>query len=121
LTRAVLPGIFPYLLTGLITASGGGWNASIVAEYFHLKGQILTTAGLGAQISSASDAGRFDLLLLSTVVMAVLVVCINRSVWRRFIDWPKSVIASNREGSPAPEDSRSPSRGLCVTHRIACE
>ena len=79
----ILPGIFPYLVTGLITASGGAWNASIVAEYFHLKGQIFTTPGLGAQISSATDAGRFDVLLLSTVVMAAIVVSINRLVWRR--------------------------------------
>jgi len=79
----ILPGIFPYLVTGLITASGGAWNASIVAEYFHLKGQIYATPGLGAQISSATDAGRFDLLLLSTVVMASIVVCVNRLIWRR--------------------------------------
>jgi NitT/TauT family transport system permease protein len=79
----ILPGIFPYLVTGLITASGGAWNASIVAEYFHLKGQTFMTQGLGAQISSATDAGRFDLLLLSTVVMAAIVVCINRLIWRR--------------------------------------
>jgi NitT/TauT family transport system permease protein len=79
----ILPGIFPYLVTGLITASGGAWNASIVAEYFHLKGQTFTTRGLGAQISAATDSGRFDLLLLSTVVMAAVVVCINRLIWRR--------------------------------------
>ncbi len=78
----ILPGIFPYLVTGLITASGGAWNASIVAEYFHLKGKVFTAFGLGAQISAASDAGRFDLLLLSTVIMAAMVVCINRFVWR---------------------------------------
>jgi NitT/TauT family transport system permease protein len=79
----ILPGIFPYLVTGLITASGGAWNASIVAEYFHLKGQTFATQGLGAQISAATDAGRFDLLLLSTIVMAAIVVSINRLVWRR--------------------------------------
>jgi NitT/TauT family transport system permease protein len=78
----ILPGIFPYLVTGLITASGGAWNASIVAEYFHFQGKTLTTLGLGAQISSATDSGNFDLLLVSTAVMAVLVVCINRLVWR---------------------------------------
>lgn len=78
----ILPGIFPYLVTGLITASGGAWNASIVAEYFHLQGRVFTTYGLGAQISSATDAGRFDLLLLSTVVMAGMVVTVNRLVWR---------------------------------------
>jgi NitT/TauT family transport system permease protein len=78
----ILPGIFPYLVTGLITASGGAWNASIVAEYFHFQGKTLTTLGLGAQISSATDSGNFNLLLVSTMVMALLVVCINRLVWR---------------------------------------
>jgi NitT/TauT family transport system permease protein len=81
-TTLILPGIFPYLVTGLITASGGAWNASIVAEYFHFQGNTLMTLGLGAQISSATDSGNFDLLLVSTIVMAALVVCINRLVWR---------------------------------------
>src|ERR1700742_4812532 len=66
----ILPGIFPYLITGLVTASGGAWNASIVAEYFHFKGSVLSTTGLGAQISAATDAGRFNELLLATMVMA---------------------------------------------------
>jgi NitT/TauT family transport system permease protein len=87
----ILPGIFPYLVTGLVTASGGAWNASIVAEYFHLKGQVFSTAGLGAQISRASDTGRLDILLLSTIVMSAMVVCINRLVWR-----PLYRLAENR-------------------------
>lgn len=78
----ILPGIFPYLVTGLVTASGGAWNASIVAEYFHFKGKVLSTFGLGAQISAATDAGNFSLLLLSTIVMAAIVVSVNRLVWR---------------------------------------
>jgi NitT/TauT family transport system permease protein len=78
----ILPGIFPYLVTGLVTASGGAWNASIVAEYVHFKGQTLFATGLGAQITHASETGNFSLLLLSTIVMAALVVCINRAVWR---------------------------------------
>jgi NitT/TauT family transport system permease protein len=78
----ILPAIFPYLITGLVTASGGAWNASIVAEYFHFKGQVLSTFGLGAEISSATDAGNFALLLLSTIIMATLVVSVNRLVWR---------------------------------------
>jgi NitT/TauT family transport system permease protein len=78
----ILPGIFPYLVTGLVTASGGAWNASIVAEYFHFRGRTLSTLGLGAQISSATDAGNFGLLLFSTIVMAALVVTVNRSLWR---------------------------------------
>ncbi len=81
--RLILPGIFPYLITGLVTASGGAWNASIVAEYQHLKDQTYTTVGLGAMISRATDAGNFELLLASTVVMAVVVVSVNRLVWRR--------------------------------------
>jgi NitT/TauT family transport system permease protein len=79
----ILPGIFPYLVTGLVTASGGAWNASIVAEYFHFQGRIVQTAGLGSTISSASDAGRFDVLLASTLIMATVVVLINRLLWRR--------------------------------------
>ena len=79
----ILPGIFPYLVTGMVTASGGAWNASIVAEYFHFQGKIVQAPGLGSTISSASDAGRFDLLLASTLIMAVIVVMINRLVWRK--------------------------------------
>jgi len=78
----ILPGIFPYLITGLVTASGGAWNASIVAEYFHIKEQTLSTLGLGAEISRATDTGNFPLLLLSTIVMATMVVTVNRLVWR---------------------------------------
>ncbi len=79
----ILPGIFPYLVTGMVTASGGAWNASIVAEYFHFQGEIVSTPGLGSTISSASDSGRFDVLLASTLIMATVVVLINRLLWRR--------------------------------------
>jgi NitT/TauT family transport system permease protein len=82
-TRLILPGIFPYLVTGMITASGGAWNASIVAEYFHIGDKTLQTLGLGAQISAATDSGRFSILLLATVLMASMVVTMNRLVWRR--------------------------------------
>jgi len=78
----ILPGIFPYLITGLVTASGGAWNASIIAEYFHLHGQTLSTLGLGAEISRATDHGQFDMLLMATIIMALMVVTINRLVWR---------------------------------------
>jgi len=79
----ILPGIFPYLVTGMVTASGNAWNASIIAEYFHFQGRIVSTTGLGSAISSASDAGRFDILLASTLIMASIVVLINRLLWRR--------------------------------------
>jgi NitT/TauT family transport system permease protein len=78
----ILPGIFPFLVTGLVTASGGAWNASIIAEYFRLKDHTMQTLGLGAQISAASDHGQFHVLLLATIVMALMVVTINRLVWR---------------------------------------
>ncbi|WP_041974750.1 ABC transporter permease [Pyrinomonas methylaliphatogenes] len=79
----ILPAIFPYLVTGLVTAAGGAWNASIVAEYFRFKGETLMTTGLGATISRATDEGNFDLLLVSTLTMILMVVLINRLVWRR--------------------------------------
>ena len=78
-----LPAIFPYLVTGFVTASGGAWNASIVAEYFHFRGETISTVGLGAIISQATDTGNFRVLLAATVVMAMIVVTINRLVWRR--------------------------------------
>jgi NitT/TauT family transport system permease protein len=81
--KLLLPGIFPYLITGFVTASGGAWNASIVAEYFHFKGQTLSTTGLGSVISHATDSGNFRLLLAATIVMALMVVTINRVLWRR--------------------------------------
>ncbi len=81
--KLILPGIFPFLVTGMITASGGAWNASIVAEYFHFKGQTYSTVGVGAMISAATDAKNFDLLLASTIALAAVVVTTNRLLWRR--------------------------------------
>ena len=81
--RLYLPGIFPYLITGFVTASGGAWNASIVAEYFRFHGQTISTTGLGAVISHATDSGNFPLLLGATIVMAAVVVTFNRLLWRR--------------------------------------
>src|SRR6202034_1919392 len=81
--KLILPGIFPFLVTGMITASGGAWNASIVAEYFHFKGQTYSTVGVGAMISAATDARNFNLLLASTIALAAGVVATNRLLWRR--------------------------------------
>jgi NitT/TauT family transport system permease protein len=82
-TRLILPGIFPYLITGMVTASGGAWNASVMAEYSKVKGETLQTIGLGAQISSATDHGHFSILLLATILISLMVVSMNRLVWRR--------------------------------------
>src|ERR1039458_6231544 len=81
--RLFLPGIFPYLITGFVTASGGAWNASIVAEYFRFHGKTYSITGLGAVISCATDSGDFPVLLAATLVMVAMVVTINRLVWRR--------------------------------------
>jgi NitT/TauT family transport system permease protein len=82
-TRLILPGIFPYLITGMVTASGGAWNASVFAEYTHLQDRTLQTIGLGAQIDAATDSGRFPILLLATILISLMVVTMNRLVWRR--------------------------------------
>lgn len=66
-----------------MTASGGAWIASIVAEYVHFHGQATTTTGLGAVISRATDTGNFPMLLAATIVIASIVVTINRLLWRR--------------------------------------
>jgi len=84
--RLLLPAIFPYLVTGFITASGGAWNASIVAEYVHFQGRTISTLGLGAVISHATDAGNLPVLLGATIVMAMLVVTVNRLLWRRLFN-----------------------------------
>jgi NitT/TauT family transport system permease protein len=81
--KLFLPAIFPYLITGFVTASGGAWNASVVAEYFRFRGHVYTVTGLGASISRATDSGNSPMLLGGTLVMAALVVTINRLVWRR--------------------------------------
>lgn len=82
-TRLILPGIFPYLITGMITASGGAWNASVMAEYSQVKDRTLETIGLGAQIDAATASGRFPILLLATIMISLMVVTMNRLVWRR--------------------------------------
>jgi NitT/TauT family transport system permease protein len=78
-----LPAVFPFLITGWVTAAGGAWNASIVAEYVTYKGRVLTANGLGAQISLAAERADFPHLVASVMVMAAVVVLFNRMVWRR--------------------------------------
>jgi NitT/TauT family transport system permease protein len=77
-----LPAIFPYLVTGCLTAAGGAWNASIVSEYVSLKGYTLRTSGLGAIVSQATDEKNFALLAAATLVLAGTVVLFNRLVWK---------------------------------------
>jgi len=79
----ILPALFPYIITGAITASGGAWNASIVAEYVEFGGQTHETLGVGALIASATSLGNYALLLAGTLALVVTVVLINRTFWRR--------------------------------------
>jgi NitT/TauT family transport system permease protein len=81
--RLYLPGIFPALVTGWVTAAGGAWNASIVSEYVHTAGETRSTAGLGALISVAAEKGDLALLAAGVLTMAALVVLINRLFWKR--------------------------------------
>jgi NitT/TauT family transport system permease protein len=78
----ILPAIFPYLITGIITASGGAWNASIVAEYVSFQGHTHHVFGVGYLIAESALTGHFALLLLSTLTLAATVVLVNRLIWR---------------------------------------
>ena len=80
--RVVLPGVFPYYVTGAIAASGGAWNASIVAEVAAWGDQRLVAHGLGAYIAEATAAGRTARVVLGVAVMCVFVAALNRLVWR---------------------------------------
>lgn len=80
--KVILPGIFPYYVTGAITASGGSWNASIVAEVASWGNEQLTARGLGAYIAQATSAGDFPRVVLGIVVMCLFVTLFNRLVWR---------------------------------------
>ncbi len=79
----IVPALFPYIVTGAITASGGAWNASIVAEHVQFGGQTQFVTGIGAVIANATAAGDYPLLLAATLGMILAVVAINRLLWRR--------------------------------------
>jgi NitT/TauT family transport system permease protein len=83
----ILPGILPDLMTGMITAAGGAWNASIVAEMVVWQGHILPATGLGAYIANASRLGQFEQLALGVMVMCIYVLLINRLVWQPLYRW----------------------------------
>jgi NitT/TauT family transport system permease protein len=78
----ILPGIFPYYITGAITASGGSWNASIVAEVASWGDTKLSATGIGAYIAQATEAGDFPRVVLGVAIMCILVTLFNRLVWR---------------------------------------
>jgi NitT/TauT family transport system permease protein len=80
--KVVLPGIFPYYITGAITASGGSWNASIVAEVASWGNTHLSATGLGAYIANATENGDFPRVVLGIAIMCILVTLFNRLLWR---------------------------------------
>ena len=80
--RVALPGVFPYYVTGAITASGGSWNASIVAEVASWGDHRLEAHGLGAYIARATEAADYHRIVLGITVMSLFVVIINRAFWR---------------------------------------
>jgi len=77
-----IPATFPYLVTGWVTAAGGAWNATIVAEYVTHHGVIVETFGLGAVISEAATRADFHALAAAVLLMSTIVVTFNRLVWR---------------------------------------
>ena len=82
-TRFLLPAVFPGLVTGWVTAAGGAWNATVVAEYVNAGGKLYEATGLGAFISRATAANNFPALTAAVLVMSVVVVGINRTLWKK--------------------------------------
>ena len=82
-TQVIIPGVAPYYLTGAITASGGSWNASIVAEYVKWKDHTVVAQGVGSYIAEATDKGDFPRIVLGVAMMSLFVTLFNRLFWRR--------------------------------------
>ncbi|MBS3904364.1 MAG: ABC transporter permease subunit [Simkania sp.] len=93
--RLYLPAVFPYLITGLVAAAGGAWNASIVAEYVSYKDQILTIPGIGSMINLSAQNGNIPLLVASILVMAAVVVILNYQVWLRLFHYSEKRFSLN--------------------------
>jgi NitT/TauT family transport system permease protein len=80
--KVVLPGIFPYYITGALTASGGSWNAAIVAEYVKWGDDTIAAHGIGAYIAKATAAGDYAKIVLGVATMSIFVIGMNRILWR---------------------------------------
>jgi NitT/TauT family transport system permease protein len=88
--KLAIPAIFPYFITGALTAAGGAWNASIVAEYASWGHTVLIADGLGAYITEYTNKGDFPRIALGIGVMCVFVMIFNRLVWRRLYQWAET-------------------------------
>jgi NitT/TauT family transport system permease protein len=84
--RVILPGIFPAYITGAVTAAGGSWNASIVAEVVRWGNDTLTATGVGAYIAHWTEAGDAQRIALGITVLCIYVIVLNRLFWRRLYD-----------------------------------
>lgn len=94
--KLFLPSVFPYLVTGLITAAGGAWNASIVAETLTYKGRTLEAFGLGSIITRSTQHANFPLLAAGVLTMSAALILLNRIVWRPLYRLAESRYALNR-------------------------
>ncbi|MGF6239581.1 MULTISPECIES: ABC transporter permease [Paraburkholderia] len=88
--KVMLPGIFPYYVTGAITASGGAWNASIVAEFVQWGDTKVVAHGLGSYIAQTTAAGDFPKIILGIAVMSLFVTLFNRTLWRPMYAYAES-------------------------------
>ncbi len=84
--RVILPAIFPAYVTGALTAAGGSWNASIVAEVVRWGDTTITATGIGAYITLNTEAGDFPRIALGVAVLCFHVILFNRLLWRRLHD-----------------------------------
>ncbi len=84
--KLVLPAIFPYYITGAMTAVGGSWNASIIAEVVNWGGETILSKGLGSYITQYTSVGDFPRIALGIAVMSIYVIVINRLVWQKLYD-----------------------------------
>jgi NitT/TauT family transport system permease protein len=92
----ILPSLFPYLITGWLTAAGGAWNASIVAEYENYGAKTYVAYGLGSAISQATNDGNFALLAASAATMVLIVVGTNRFLWKPLYSIAQSRYSLNK-------------------------
>ncbi|QGZ57819.1 ABC transporter permease [Paraburkholderia acidiphila] len=88
--KAILPGIFPYYITGAITASGGAWNASIVSEFVQWGDTKVVAHGLGSYIAETTAAGDFPKIILGIAMMSLFVTLFNRVLWRPLYTYAES-------------------------------
>ena len=95
-TKLYIPAVVPSLLTGLVTAAGGAWNASIISEFIRYNGETLSARGLGSLITKATETGNMPLLCASVGVMAAFLVLINRMVWKPLFKYSDQRYAMNR-------------------------